>query len=80
MTDPNETANLVAGITAAWREHVAEEAAQSLAAAVPGRVLGSDIEGQADALAEGTARLAARSPRSRRNPAGHWTPSRCSGA
>ena len=25
MTDPNETANLVAGITGAWREHLAEE-------------------------------------------------------
>ena len=28
MTDPNETANLVAGITGAWREHLAEEAAR----------------------------------------------------
>ncbi len=52
MTDPNETARLVGEITAAYREHAAGEAA------VPGRVLGSDIEGQADALADVAARLA----------------------
>jgi hypothetical protein len=28
MTDPNETANVVAEITEAWREHLAEEAAK----------------------------------------------------
>jgi hypothetical protein len=28
MTDPNETANLVNGITEAWREHLAAEAAK----------------------------------------------------
>ena len=49
MTDPGETANLVGEITEAYRAHVA---------AVPGRSLGSDIEGQADALADDSARLA----------------------
>ena len=42
--------------TQAYREHAAEEAA---IAAVPGRVLGTDVEGQADALADAAARLAA---------------------
>jgi hypothetical protein len=41
-------------ITRAYREHAADEAR---IAAVPGRVLGSDIEGQADALEEAAARL-----------------------
>jgi hypothetical protein len=48
MTDPSETANLVGEITEAYRAHTA---------AVPGRSLGSDIEGQADALADAAARL-----------------------
>ena len=52
MTDPNETANLVDQITGAYREHAAEEAA------VPGRVTGADIEGQADALADASGCLA----------------------
>ena len=51
MTDPDETANLVDQITGAYREHAAREA-------VPGRVLGGDVEGQADALADAAARLA----------------------
>ncbi|MFZ0186290.1 MAG: hypothetical protein WAL72_05005 [Streptosporangiaceae bacterium] len=45
MTDPNETANLVGKITQGYREHAAEDAQ---IVAVPGRVLGSDIEDQAD--------------------------------
>ena len=49
MTDPSETANLLSEITEGYRAHVA---------AVPGRSLGSDIEGQADALADDSARLA----------------------
>jgi hypothetical protein len=53
MTDPDETANLVGGITQAYREYAAAEAIP-----VPGQVLGSDIEGQADALADASARLA----------------------
>ncbi len=53
MTDPDETASLVGQITGAYREHAAAEAA-----AVPGRVLGSDVEGQADALEDAAARLA----------------------
>ncbi len=52
---PDETASLVGEITCAYREHVAEEAG---IAAVPGRVLGSDIEDQADALAAAAVRLA----------------------
>jgi len=55
MADPNETANLVGGLISAYRDHAAEVAEIS---AVPGRVLGSDIEGQADALADVAARLA----------------------
>jgi hypothetical protein len=53
MTDPNETADLVGQITGAYREHAAAEAAP-----VPGRVLGGDVEGQADALEDAAARLA----------------------
>ena len=49
MTDPSETANLVGEITEAYRAHIA---------AAPGQSLGSDIEGQADALADDSARLA----------------------
>lgn len=56
MTDPDETASLVGQITGAYREHAAEEAG---IAAVPGRVLGSDVEDQADALAVAAERLAA---------------------
>ena len=53
MSDPNETANLVAEITGAYREHATTEAAT-----VPGRVRGEDVEDQADALADAAARLA----------------------
>ena len=56
MTDPDETANLVGEITRAYREHAAEEAEIT---AVPARVIGSDIEGQADVLADDAERLAA---------------------
>ena len=56
MTDPNETANLVGQLTQGYREHKAEEAGPEIAA-VPGRVLGSDIEGHADALADDAERL-----------------------
>ncbi len=55
MTDPDETARLVGEITAAYRGHAAGEAG---IAAVPGRVLGGDVEGQADALADAAGRLA----------------------
>jgi hypothetical protein len=53
MTDPNETADLIGQLTRGYREHVAAEAA-----AVPGRVLGGDVEAQADALEDAAARLA----------------------
>ena len=56
MADPNETADLVDQITRGYREHLAAEAELT---AAPGRVLGSDIEGQAEALADGAGRLAA---------------------
>jgi hypothetical protein len=49
VTGPDETANLVGQITGTYREH---------AASVPGRVIGSDIEDQADALADAAERLA----------------------
>jgi hypothetical protein len=49
MTDPDETAGLVGEITEAYRAHIT---------AVPGPDLGSDIESQADALADASARLA----------------------
>lgn len=55
MTDPDETADLVGEIARAYREHAAEGVE---IVAVPGRVLGSDIEDQADALADGARRLA----------------------
>src|SRR5580698_2665256 len=55
MTDPDEIASLVDQITRGYREHAAEGAE---VVAVPGRVLGADIEGQVDALAEAAARLA----------------------
>jgi hypothetical protein len=55
MTDPNETANLVGQLTQGYREH--KEAGPEITA-VPGRVLGSNIEGQADALADDAGRLA----------------------
>ena len=58
MTEPDETANLVAAITQAYRDH-ADDAAEPEITAVPGRVIGSDIEGQADALADDASRLAA---------------------
>jgi hypothetical protein len=57
MSDPNETANLVGQLARGYREHLAEEAGPEIIA-VPGRVLGGDIEGQADALADDAARLA----------------------
>jgi hypothetical protein len=55
MTDPGETGSLVDQILGGYREHAAEE---SGIAAVPGRVLGSDVEGQADVMAAAAARLA----------------------
>ncbi len=55
MANPDETARLVGEITRAYREHAAEAAGIT---AVPGRVLGGDVEGQADALADAAARLA----------------------
>ncbi len=55
MANPDETARLVGEITAAYREHAAGEAGIT---AVPGRVLGGDVEGQAAALAAAAARLA----------------------
>jgi len=57
MSDPNETANLAGQLIQGYREHLAEEAGPEIVA-VPGRVLGADIEGQADALADDAARLA----------------------
>jgi len=45
MTDPDETANLVAEITEGFREHAAEMTR------VPGQVRGQDVEDQADAMA-----------------------------
>lgn len=57
MSDPNETANLLGQLTQGYREHLAEEAGPEIIA-VPGRVTGRDIEGQADALADAAARLA----------------------
>ncbi|HET9970349.1 MAG TPA: hypothetical protein VFQ68_19100 [Streptosporangiaceae bacterium] len=55
MTDPNETADLVSQLIGGYREHAATETG---IAAVPGRVLGSDVEGQVDALEDAAARLA----------------------
>jgi hypothetical protein len=63
MTDPGETVGLVDQITGAFRERAAEEANEPRITAVPGRVLGSDIEGQADALADASSRLAGLGPR-----------------
>jgi hypothetical protein len=57
MSDPNETANLVGQLTQGYREHKAASIEHEIIA-VPGRVTGSDIEGQADALADDAARLA----------------------
>jgi hypothetical protein len=68
MTDPNETADLVGQITGAYREHAAAEAAP-----VPGRVLGGDVEGQADALEDAAARLAEMVAALTQEPAGPWT-------
>jgi hypothetical protein len=58
MTDADETASLVGQLTQGYREHKAEESGPEVTA-VPGRVLGGDIEGQADALADEAGRLAA---------------------
>jgi hypothetical protein len=58
VTDPNETANLLGQLVQGYREHQAEGAKPEVTA-VPGRVLGSDIEGHADALADDAERLAA---------------------
>jgi len=55
MTEPDETARLVDQITGAYREHAAGAAG---IAAVPGLVLGADVEGQADAMADEAERLA----------------------
>src|SRR5689334_10627532 len=55
MTDPAEIASLVGQVLGGYREHAAAEAK---IAAVPGRVLGSDVEDQADAMAAAAARLA----------------------
>jgi hypothetical protein len=57
MSDPNETANLAGQLIQGYREHKAREAGLEIIA-VPARVLGSDIEGQADALEDDAARLA----------------------
>ena len=54
MTDPNETADMAAHLIQGYREHVAAEAAM---VPVPGQVLGSDVEDQADELAAAGARL-----------------------
>ncbi len=61
MTGADETANLVGQLTQGYREHKAAEGeeAEPEITAVPGRVLGSDIEGDADALADDASRLAA---------------------
>jgi len=56
MSDPNETANLVGQLVQGYREHLAEESGPRIVA-VPGRVLGGDIEGAADALADDADRL-----------------------
>jgi hypothetical protein len=53
----DETASLAGQLIQGYREHLAEEAGPEIIA-VPGRVLGGDIEGQADALADDAARLA----------------------
>jgi hypothetical protein len=45
VTDPNETANLVGQLAQGYREHLAEEAGSEIIA-IPGRVLGGDIEGR----------------------------------
>ena len=57
MTNPDETASLVGQLIQGYREHQAEDAGAAITA-VPGRVLGSDIEDQADALADNAVRLA----------------------
>jgi hypothetical protein len=64
MTDPAETARLVDQIARGYREHAAEEAGPAVTA-VPGTVVGADIEGQADALADDAARLTAEQARAR---------------
>ena len=69
MTGPGETANLVDKITEAFRERAAEDADEPHVTAVPGRVLGSDIEGQADALADASSRLAELLAKFTREPA-----------
>lgn len=58
MSDPNETANLLGQLAQGYHEHLYASAAGPEIIAVPGRVLGGDIEGQADALADDAARLA----------------------
>ena len=54
MTGPGETASLADQILGGYREHAAGEAG---IAAIPGRVLGSDVEGQVDAMAAAAAEL-----------------------
>jgi len=69
MTDPGKTADLVDKITGAFRERVAEETNEPRITAVPGRILGRDIEGQADALADASSRLAGLLTKFTREPA-----------
>ena len=58
MSDSNETANLLGQLAQGYHEHLYASAAGPEIVAVPGRVIGGDIEGQADALADAAARLA----------------------
>jgi hypothetical protein len=55
-SSPDETASLVGQLIQGYRERQAE-ATEAAIVAVPGRVLGSDIEDQADELADGARRL-----------------------
>jgi hypothetical protein len=57
VTDADATASLIGQLTQGYREHKAEVAEPKIIA-VSGLVLGTDIEDQADALAEGAGRLA----------------------
>jgi len=88
MTGADETANLVGQLTQGYREHKAAEGeeAEPEITAVPGRVLGrvlgSDIEGHADALADDASRLVGLLTAFAKEPAGHGRSmqSRCSAA
>jgi hypothetical protein len=57
VSNLHETAGLASQLIHSYREHLAGEAGPEIVA-VPGRVLGGDIEDQADALADDAARLA----------------------